>query len=268
LIPSPIHKVLSTLRGCRVRFLLMGGQACVLFGAAEFSRDTDIFLVAEGSNFRRLRKALAMLEAEPIAVPRLSASILRRGHAVHFRCRHPDAANIRLDVMTVLRGLPTFSTLWRRRVTITGSEGWTVDVMSLPDLVLAKKTQRDKDWPMVRRLVEGDVIRHEGPVTARRLSFWLRELRTPELLSRVAQRNPAAARRLVGKRSLLRLALSGHLDELQTALRAEEDAERARDRSYWGPLRQELERLRRTEIRHRRASRRDGDTVAGRMRPD
>jgi len=39
---NPIHKVLSILRACRVRYLLMGGQACILYGAAEFSRDTDI----------------------------------------------------------------------------------------------------------------------------------------------------------------------------------------------------------------------------------
>jgi hypothetical protein len=41
LIPNPIHKVLSTFQSCGVRALLMGGQACVFYGAAEFSRDTD-----------------------------------------------------------------------------------------------------------------------------------------------------------------------------------------------------------------------------------
>ena len=40
MIPNPILKVLSTLTTHRVRHLLMGGQACVLYGAAQFSRDT------------------------------------------------------------------------------------------------------------------------------------------------------------------------------------------------------------------------------------
>jgi hypothetical protein len=40
LIPNPILKVLSTFRNCEVRALLMGGQAGVFYGAAEFSRDT------------------------------------------------------------------------------------------------------------------------------------------------------------------------------------------------------------------------------------
>jgi len=46
LIPNPIRKVLSSMRTHRVRALLMGGQACVFYGAAEFSRDTDFAIPA------------------------------------------------------------------------------------------------------------------------------------------------------------------------------------------------------------------------------
>ncbi len=42
MIPNPILKVLSSMRSNGVRALLMGGQACVFYGAAEFSRDTDL----------------------------------------------------------------------------------------------------------------------------------------------------------------------------------------------------------------------------------
>ncbi len=44
MIPNPIRKVLSSMRAHRVRALLMGGQACVFYGAAEFSRDKDYWL--------------------------------------------------------------------------------------------------------------------------------------------------------------------------------------------------------------------------------
>ena len=47
----------------------MGGQACVFYGAAEFSRDTDFAFLADTANLARLRKALAELEARVIAVP-------------------------------------------------------------------------------------------------------------------------------------------------------------------------------------------------------
>ena len=115
MIQNPIRKVLSTLSTQDVRALLMGGQACVLYGAAEFSRDTDIVMLAEGANLRKLQSALDELKAEIIAVPPFSIDYLRRGHAVHFRCRHPDADGIRLDVMSVLRGVDAFEDLWARR---------------------------------------------------------------------------------------------------------------------------------------------------------
>jgi hypothetical protein len=50
LIPNPILKVLSTLSTHEVRYLLMGGQACVFYGAAEFSRDCDIAIFCEAEN--------------------------------------------------------------------------------------------------------------------------------------------------------------------------------------------------------------------------
>ena len=52
--PNPIRKILSSMRAHRVRALLMDGQACVFYGAAEFSRDTDF------ANLARLRRTLAV----------------------------------------------------------------------------------------------------------------------------------------------------------------------------------------------------------------
>ena len=92
------------MRKQRVHALLMGGQACVFYGAAEFSRDTDFALLANSANLARLRKALDELQANPIAVPPFALKYLRRGHAVHFRCQHPDALHMRVDIMSRMRG--------------------------------------------------------------------------------------------------------------------------------------------------------------------
>ncbi len=44
---SPIPKVLSTFLKHKVKALLIGGQACILYGAAEFSRDIDLAIVQD-----------------------------------------------------------------------------------------------------------------------------------------------------------------------------------------------------------------------------
>ncbi len=108
---SPIPKVLSTIREHGVEALLMGGQACVLYGAAEFSRDADFAILASPDNLGRLQRALDDLQAEVIAVPPFEVQYLQRGHAIHFRCRHPDTKGFRVDVMARLRSFAS-SAIW------------------------------------------------------------------------------------------------------------------------------------------------------------
>ncbi|MEO5715195.1 MAG: hypothetical protein ABIT37_17080 [Luteolibacter sp.] len=55
------------MRKHRVQCLLMGGQACVFYGAAEFSRDTDLAVLAD-ANLSLLQAALDELQAKLIAV--------------------------------------------------------------------------------------------------------------------------------------------------------------------------------------------------------
>ena len=222
----------------------MGGQACVLYGAAEFSRDIDFAIVASPANAAALRRALASLQAEVIAVPPFDLTHLRKGHAVHFRCKHPEAAGFRIDVMSRMRGVEPFAKLWARRTSMEVAAGLIHDLLSLPDLVLAKKTQRDKDWPMIRRLVEADYFagRHDGK--PKQLSFWLRELRTPSLLCDLASSTGSMTRKLAVERPLLSLALQADVPALERALLEEEGREREEDRRYWRPLRRELEQMR------------------------
>jgi hypothetical protein len=244
---SPIPKVLSTIREHGVEALLMGGQACVLYGAAEFSRDADFAILASPDNLGRLQRALDDLQAEVIAVPPFEVQYLQRGHAVHFRCRHPDAKGFRVDVMARMRGVDRFDALWSRRATWDLPESFQIDSLSLPDLVASKKTQRDKDWPMVRRLVEVSYDEGFSSPTPARIEFWLRELRTPELLVDCVRWFREDAHRLANERVTVQVALAGDLDAIQERLAAEEARERALDRAYWEPLKAELEAL-----RHRR----------------
>lgn len=223
----------------------MGGQACILYGAAEFSRDVDVAVLADERNLARLQAALDELDAEPVFVPALSADVLLRGHACHFRCNVPGAEHLRIDVMSVLHGCEPFETLWSRRRTLKLPEVGRVSVLALPDLVQAKKTQRDKDWPMVRRLVEADYYRRPSVPARAHIVFWLREARTTDLLIEVCRRYPGTARRTAAIRPALTRALRGDRAGVERALQTEQDQHRAMDRAYWAPLRAELARWRR-----------------------
>jgi hypothetical protein len=54
------------------------------------------FHLLGGSLDPRLQSALSGLEAEPIAVPPFERAYLERGHEVHFRAHHPEAAGLRV----------------------------------------------------------------------------------------------------------------------------------------------------------------------------
>ena len=151
--------------------------------------------------------------------------------------------------MTKLRGVDDFEKLWQRRNTISADDGIDYQVMSLPDLVKAKKTQRDKDWPMIRRLVEADYFAAPNQSLPDQLEFWLMELRTPELLIEVATAHSEIARELEKVRPLLGAATTGNEILLAEALAAEEREQREADKHYWQPLKAELEQLRRDRLK-------------------
>lgn len=245
MIPNPIHKVLSTLSSHAVRRLLMGGQACVFYGAAEFSRDCDIVILADGENLARLQAVLDELQAVCIAVPPFEEQYLERGHQVHFRCQHPEASNIRLVVMSKMRNCCSFDELWARRLTLQDADGTVYELLGIEDLVQAKKTQRDKDWPMIRRLVDAHYDEHQSTPTREQVHFWLRESRTPEVLIRVAASYPDILREVIPQRPLLAEAMGASRSALHRELQAEQARECVADEAYWRPLKRELEALRR-----------------------
>jgi hypothetical protein len=223
----------------------MGGQACILYGAAEFSRDLDLTIGIDAENIKTIKHALSELEAKLVFVPDLDIAALQRGHACHFRCNSSGAEGLRIDLMSKIRGCPDFPQLWERRAEISLPEIGEIGLLSLPDLIQAKKTQRDKDWPMIRRLLEADWLQSRPNPETAQVRFWLMECRTSALLVELTQKYPEEAGILIAHRELLEVALRGDLQSLELSLRKEEDLEKEKDRLYWAPLRAELEKWRR-----------------------
>ena len=226
-----------------MQFLLSGGQACILYGGSEFSRVTDIVVLLSDENLDALRQALRELDAEQVFLPPLDPEPLRRGHACHFRCRHPEASGFRLDVMSVLRGCDPFPVLWERRVPVELPAVGEVPVLSLRDLVQSKKTQRDRDWGHLRRLVEVDYLTRRQEAEREDVVWWLEEMRTPQYLIELATAHPGAAAQ-IASRPWLAEAVDQGQEAVGQRLQEEERRIRAEDRAYWQPLRQELEQMR------------------------
>lgn len=153
---------------------------------------------------------------------------------------------MRIDLMSSLRGVAEFEELWNRRTTIE-VDGEPIDMLSREDLVRAKKTQLDEDWPMIRHLLERSYLTASGQAPAGQIEFWLRELRTPGMLAAVTLDHPSTARRMAEARSAVRAAISGDLSEISRALAEEEEDERRKDRVYREPLKLELEEFRRAK---------------------
>jgi len=247
LIPTPIRQVLSTIQTTGTRALLMGGQACVFYGAAQVSKDVDFLILSDEENFVTLRQALRKLDARRIAIPRFDPVLLEKGHAVHFRCHAPEVEGLRIDIMTRLRAMSSFGVLWDRRTVVEDESGGVFNLLSVPDLVEAKKTQRMKDWPVIDALVAIHYRENHFQPTADWIDFWLKEARSAELVTELTGRFTAEATRLTATRPLLALAREGDLPALRAALDAEVRTEQEKDRLYWAPLKREMEVFRREE---------------------
>ena len=97
-------------------------------------------------------------------------------------------APLRVDIMSLMRAVAPFAEIWERHTTIalpdpSSQAAVLVDLLSLGDLVNANRTQRDKDWPMLRRLVDAShASAREAEVSEEQVDFWLAMLRSPEFL--------------------------------------------------------------------------------------
>jgi hypothetical protein len=230
----------------------MGGQACVLYGGAEFSRDLDLAIEADEENLEKVRWALERLQAEQVFVPQLGVEQLMRGHACHFRAHATGAEDLRIDLMARMRGCPDFPELWDRRAIVDSPAFGEIPVLSLVDLVRAKKTQRGKDWPMIRLLIEADMLRDADNPDPDQGEFWMQECRTPTLLVDLARREPDLCQKVRAKRPLLERALDADIEGLEHELTEEEAREREADKAYWRPLKEELEMWRRELVQRQR----------------
>lgn len=136
----------------QVAYLLISGQAAILYGAATFSEDIDIWIRPTPENAGRLMQSLAACRAR---VYKLTPPITRRnlmaGHGFHFVIPTRGTPAY-LDVMGRPPRVGSFSSA-HRQARIMRTPWGRIPVVSIPDLIALKRTPRLSDYEVISSLV-------------------------------------------------------------------------------------------------------------------
>ncbi|HVR83456.1 MAG TPA: hypothetical protein VMU54_04040 [Planctomycetota bacterium] len=210
-----------------VEYLLISGQASVLYGAATFSEDIDLWVRPTPTNIVSLGRALAACRARAYKrTPPLIVRHFRRGHGFHFTLpARPDP--VYLDIMGSPPRVGSFKVSQQRAEHM--KTGWGVlPVVSLRDLIALKKTRRLYDYEVISNLVQIQVSRCDPP--PRSLLEWgFREtFRAEDRLEFARQ-----------------LGLQLTVAQCRRHIGREMQRHQGRDVAYWRPILRELRELRR-----------------------
>ncbi len=135
-----------------VEYLLISGQASVLYGAATFSEDIDLWINPTPENRDRFIAALRDCRARFYKLtPQLTAENLSRGHGFHFVLPGGNESDFFLDVMGSPPRVGSFGASLETARSME-TEWGAIRTVGLQLLVELKKTQRLEDYPVISKL--------------------------------------------------------------------------------------------------------------------
>jgi hypothetical protein len=137
-----------------VRYLVISGQACILYGASQFTEDLDLWIAPAPKNIDSLLRALARVKARVYKLtPPITARNVLKGHGFHFRI----GRDLFIDVMGRPPRVGSFRGAFSRAREFRTD--WGMLPVSAPeDLVLLKRTNRPGDYDAVSNLVRVRVL--------------------------------------------------------------------------------------------------------------
>ncbi|MFH1360724.1 MAG: nucleotidyltransferase [Candidatus Omnitrophota bacterium] len=113
----------------RVRYVLIGGMAAILYGSPRLTKDTDVLIEPEIENCRKLIAALKA--AHFVTASLTTAEKILKNEVNIFK------DYVRLDILTEIKGL-SFKKAWKNRK-IKRIKGVRLSVISLSDLIISKQ---------------------------------------------------------------------------------------------------------------------------------
>lgn len=237
-------------------YLLISGQASVLYGAATFSEDVDLWIPPSRPEIERFVRALRGLGVRVYKLtPPLGPSYFRHGHGFHFviPARVAGEGPAYLDVMGRPPRVESFARAYRRARHLSTSWG-KLPVVSVEDLVELKKTRRLSDYEVISNLVRSRL--EERRPDRKRLSWALRNIFRVEDIVWAIDQWPDSVRLLPRARRRVARALAGWnpalgplpskvFEHARRILALEIAALQRQDVLYWKGILQELRALRR-----------------------
>lgn len=222
-----MRKLFQSFERAGLDYLLISGQASILYGAATFSEDVDLWVRPTRPNFERLARALTRRRARIHKLtPPLSLRYVRAGHGFHFVVPGGPLP-IYVDVMGVPPRVGSYAES-RRRAQFMETDWGRIPVVSIEDLVELKETRRLSDYEVISNLVSLRVSEESEP--------------SVPLLRWAARRSFRAEDRA---RFLAELGRSVPLETCREQIAREVAALQSRDVRYWRRHIRELRRLRR-----------------------
>ena len=224
-----MRKLFSSFERFGLEYLLISGQATVLYGAAMFSEDVDLWIRPTLENARKLMSSLAERSGRVHRLtPPLTLRNMRTGHGFHFVIP-ARPLDIYLDIMARPPRVGTFGASMNRARSIPTDWG-IIRVVHPIDLVEIKKTRRLADYDIITNLVSLYVAEMVEP--ARAVLRW-----AAKNSFRPEERAAFLAR--IGRRRTVRQCAIEIAKEVMNL--------QAQDRSYWSPIIDELRTMRRND---------------------
>lgn len=147
--PDSLDLIRSLVR-YRVRYLVVGGGAVILYGHARMTGDVDVFYGLEDPNPQRLFQALSDFWQGSIPDVTTADDLADPGVITQFGCP-PN----RIDLINQIDGV-SFEEAWSGRLDVaveTGAEPLVVSFIGRPELIKNKRASgRPKDLDDLRYL--------------------------------------------------------------------------------------------------------------------
>jgi len=247
-----IASFFQSLESAGVEYLLISGQAAVLYGAAEFSEDIDLWIEPSSNNVDRFVKVLHKHKARYYKLtPPLQTEYLRGGHGFDFTLPDGKGKEAFLDIMGKPPRISDFSNA-KRDAVLMDSEWGALPTIGIRQLIEIKKTQRLPDYDVISKLVL-EYFQQLSPRTDAEYLWGIDNIFTLSALSEFFEKYPAAAD-LPTTSNMLQLEFGKALVSGDVRPKLEEDANQAmsmkitelqaKDRVYWRAVIRELREMR------------------------